>query len=877
MHIIRHSLTALLGLALLARLDAAAPEYVEGEVIVTFKSSSSQADARASLRRKSMDFARHFDRLSAKRGRQTGLIRDAGRTTAQLIATLGKLPGVESVEPNYLRRLNALPDDSAFSQLWSLRNTGQTVNGITGTPGADIHFVEADDLNRIPAGEIVLGIMDSGVDIAHPDLAANIWINPGEIPGDGIDNDGNGYIDDVHGYDFVSLDADPANTISHGTHVAGTAAAVGNNALGIIGVAHRARILPLKVGADGGDITTAAIVDALEYATALKNTGVNIVALNASFGGSGASNAERDAIQMAGDAGILLSASAGNESSNNNTIRTYPASYRLPNMIVVAASTPDDTLSTYSNYGSTTVDLAAPGDNILSTTPSSVSLKVGATSYAATRFGNAEASTGLSGTIIDCGLGNAPSDFPPQVAGNIALMLRDSTSYSTKVANAMAAGATAAIIRNSSGIAISPTSSALNTTRTDWIPAYWIGKTSGDALVSILPQPGEIVVSGKYQPMSGTSMAAPHVTGAAGLAAMNFPADSMTARRARLIAAVDTLPALQDKVVTSGRLNLLKLVDADSDGLADWRPRVTTDTLPDTIVGDPYSQTLAAAGGVAPLVWNIADGSTPDGLALDADGALAGSATEAGVAGFIVAVTDATGAVGSATFTLTVTASGPLDHFTWDHAPALAYAGRSFAVGISARDAQERVVPDAAGPVNLIAPAGITPGSVSLSAGRYVGHVQIASAADEIVLTASSGAADGASAPIDILASTSTANDGLPDAWKNLHGLATATNVADLDPDGDGLTNRQEFMAGTDPASAASTFAATTTPSGDGTHLELRWPSVAGRLYRVSTSTDLQSWTPLTPPLLPDAEGPQTYTVPLGNDPKVFFRVEITP
>ena len=282
---------------------------------------------------------------------------------------------VESIEPNFALSLDdtallGRPDDDAFSSQWALHNTGQS----RGTPDADIDAPEAWDVTTGSAG-VVVGVIDTGIDITHPDLVGNLWTNPGEIAGDGIDNDGNGYVDDLHGWDFVDNDAAPTDRNGHGTHVAGTIGAVGDNAQGVAGVSWDVQLMALRfLGADGSGYVSDAI-EAVDYATTMRTRyGVNVVATNNSWGGGGYSAALRAAIARAGQAGILFVAAAGNggyDGVGDNTDRqaSYPAGYDLSNVISVAATDRNDDLASFSNYGSRTVDLAAPGVSILSTLP----------------------------------------------------------------------------------------------------------------------------------------------------------------------------------------------------------------------------------------------------------------------------------------------------------------------------------------------------------------------------------------------------------------------------------------------------------------------------------------------------------------------------
>ncbi|MCB8753135.1 S8 family serine peptidase [Planktothrix agardhii 1810] len=220
-------------------------------------------------------------------------------------------------------------------------------------------------------------MIDTGVDYDHPDLSANIWTNPGEIAGDGIDNDSNGYIDDVRGWDFAYNDNNPMDVHGHGTHVAGTIAGKGNNGVGVTGVAWNAKIMPLKFLNDSGSGSLSNAILAINYATA---KGVKLT--NNSWGGGGYTQALYDAINTAGQQGALFIAAAGNSSQNTDTTPAYPASYDLANIISVASTTRTDGLSWFSNYGATTVDLGAPGSDIYSAWPNSTYNTISGTSMA---------------------------------------------------------------------------------------------------------------------------------------------------------------------------------------------------------------------------------------------------------------------------------------------------------------------------------------------------------------------------------------------------------------------------------------------------------------------------------------------------------------
>jgi len=283
----------------------------------------------------------------------------ANSNLSQMRIALQNTAGVERVEYNYRVSVLQIPNDAFFSQLWGFDNFGQT----GGIFNADINAPEAWDITTGSPNTLV-AVIDTGVDYTHPDLADNIWTNPGEIPGNGIDDDLNGYVDDIHGYDFAYNDGDPFDDFGHGTHVAGTIAAVGNNGIGVTGVNWQAKIMAVKMLDATGGGTTAAAVESVLYAT---NMGAKIS--NNSWGGGGFSQALLDAILAANDSGALFVAAAGNASSNNDLFPEFPASYDAPNIISVAATDHNDFMAYFSNYGATTVDLGAPGVSIYSTVP----------------------------------------------------------------------------------------------------------------------------------------------------------------------------------------------------------------------------------------------------------------------------------------------------------------------------------------------------------------------------------------------------------------------------------------------------------------------------------------------------------------------------
>ena len=263
---------------------------------------------------------------------------------------------VEYAEPNYIVYADATPNDPMFGSLWGLHNTGQT----GGTPDADIDGPEAWD-DRFDASDVVVADIDTGVDYKHEDLKDNMWENPGEIPGNGVDDDGNGFVDDIYGWDFVNNDNNPMDDNDHGTHTSGTIGAVGNNKIGVTGVCWNVQIMALKfLNASGSGSTTNAI-KCIEYA---KMMGAHLS--SNSWGGGGSSQALKDAIAKGPP---LFIAAAGNSNQNTDTIPHYPSSYDLRKIISVAATDHNDKRASFSNYGPKSVDLGAPGVNIMSTVP----------------------------------------------------------------------------------------------------------------------------------------------------------------------------------------------------------------------------------------------------------------------------------------------------------------------------------------------------------------------------------------------------------------------------------------------------------------------------------------------------------------------------
>lgn len=290
--------------------------------------------------------------------------RRRGRFDTSRLGSIVLSGGLEWIQNNYKVRAFNTPDDTFFALglMWNLDNNG--FFGI-GKTNVDIDGPEAWNIST--GGDVVVGVIDTGIYHKHPDLQANMWVNPGEVPGNRKDDDGNGFVDDVYGYDFVNEDGDPLDDMFHGTHCAGTIGGVGRNARGVPGVAWNIKLMGLKMLDSQGSGDTADAIRAIDYAIQMRRRGVNIRVLNASFGGGDHLPAFEEALRQANDAGIIFIAAAGNSGENNDQTPVYPANYRLPNVISVGALQFDGTLAPFSNFGATTVDVGAPGVAIWST------------------------------------------------------------------------------------------------------------------------------------------------------------------------------------------------------------------------------------------------------------------------------------------------------------------------------------------------------------------------------------------------------------------------------------------------------------------------------------------------------------------------------
>ncbi len=369
--------------------DAQPTAYSTNSLIVTYKAGTTQAQQSMANNGAAVQ---HFNNILG--GRLAKLTVETDDIHV-LMKRLRKHPAIENVELNYHISINepaAAVDDVHYNQLWSLKNTGQDINGVTGVAGADI---DAETAWQKTTGSkaVVVGVIDTGLNYNHEDLVNNVWTNFAELNGKpGIDDDGNGYIDDIHGWDAFDNDGDPMDENAHGTHVAGTIGAEGNNGIGVVGVNHEISIVGCRFLGPTGSGTTAGAIGCLDYMLAVKEiNGLNVKVTNNSWGGGPHSQALEDAIIKHNEAGILFVSAAGNNGSDNDKNDYYPANYNVPNVMSIASTTNKDNKSGFSQYGLSTVDMGAPGSDIASTGLGNTYIWMSGTSMASPQVSGAAA------------------------------------------------------------------------------------------------------------------------------------------------------------------------------------------------------------------------------------------------------------------------------------------------------------------------------------------------------------------------------------------------------------------------------------------------------------------------------------------------------
>ncbi len=552
------------------------PAYKTGELLVKFNPDVGD-EARAALHAR-------IGSVMIRRLKISGLERvklRAGLDEDDAIRLYRDSGLVETAGKNHLRYPLATPNDPYFSSQWGMKKIGM------------------ENVWNITTGsrDVIIAVIDSGVDYNHPDLQGNIWINAAEQNGQpDRDDDGNGYTDDIYGWDFAGYDdgnpatydgdSDPMDSYGHGTHVAGIIGATGNNGVGVTGLNWTVRIMSLKVMEDSSSgFTESAIIEAIDYAMA---NGAQVV--NCSFGGTENSLNEYDAYDRLRAAGTIASIAAGNDRNNMDLgNKIYPACYNvdnickddeekdvfcpgLDNVLSIANSDTTDAIASSSNYGKTTVDVAAPGTSIYSTLPlpgtiASVRTIETATpaEYPAIGMAYAAVTTdaGISGTLYDCGMGY-PDQIPTAVAGNIALIQQgnnDGTAFYfyEKAANAQDAGAAGIIFYNNVTDNFDTNGGTLGSD-SNWVPAVSVTMVIGDALKDLPPATRKVTLinkpfSSSYGDKSGTSMAAPHVAGLAGMILGRCPSVGYADVKAAIIDSSDKIPDLAEKTASGGRIN----------------------------------------------------------------------------------------------------------------------------------------------------------------------------------------------------------------------------------------------------------------------------------------------------------------------------------
>jgi subtilisin family serine protease len=334
---------------------------VPGEVLVAFTRTPDQASLRAEV---------DADAVSPVGRGAIWRVHSGRRDVAALLASFASREDVAFVEPNYILYAVADSTDPRFPELWGLKNIGQVIAGVAGTPGADISASHAWDVT-LGTRNVVVGVVDTGIDYSHPDVAGNVWSAPASftltISGRTITCAAG-----THGFNAITKTCDPFDDNSHGTHVSGTIGAIGNNGIGVVGINRFASVMGLKFLSAVGSGTTADAISAIEFAVQTKQlfgAGANVRVLSNSWGGVAFSQALLNEINRANQNEMLFIAAGGNNNSNNDAVPFYPSSYEAPNLVAVAATDNRDGLAGFSNYGANSVHLGAPGVQVLSTVP----------------------------------------------------------------------------------------------------------------------------------------------------------------------------------------------------------------------------------------------------------------------------------------------------------------------------------------------------------------------------------------------------------------------------------------------------------------------------------------------------------------------------
>ena len=543
---------------LVGHVHTTSREYVQDEVLVRFKPAARKDDmvmpdvAAATHSKIGATVVREFKEVP---GLQLVKLPE-GVTVPDAVAMYGQNPAVLYAEPNYIRHEDVIPNDPLFNLQWGLHNTGQVIRGVRGTPGADIKAPEAWD-KVTGSRDVVVAVLDTGVDYNEPDLAPNI----------------------MRGYDFIMNNTNSMDRSGHGTHVAGIIAAAGNNGIGVSGVMWNAKILPLRfLGPSGGTVSDE--IRAISYAS---SHGTNVI--NMSYGSPGYSQAEKDAID---NSRTLCICAAGNAGTDNDKTPTYPGSYKSSNIIAVAATDQNDTLASFSNYGSDSVHVAAPGTNILSTNPPWTRLfrdpfnnfttwnvqppwNITTAHYASSPSSAMVSSPGGSKINASITLKN-PIDLTNKCGTTLVFYARLNTTANHDLfyIEASRDGVTWDTINGYSGDSNGWTILEFSLANFDNSPYLNIrfrlatdgspGSSSvyiDDVNIAAFDPSSE---QQNYIYLDGTSMATPYVSGLAGLVkAMNFSYSPIKIKDA-ILNNVDVEKSLSGKILTGGRINASKTI-----------------------------------------------------------------------------------------------------------------------------------------------------------------------------------------------------------------------------------------------------------------------------------------------------------------------------
>ena len=505
-----------------ALTDADLAPHRPGVILVRYTSDATEAD-RAGAR--STAKAAKSKKLSPRAQDTEVLTLAAGESVASAVTRLKGKAKIRYAEPDYVLTTSSTSDDPYYTNgsLWGMYGDATSPSNQYGS-GAG----EAWNQGYTGSSSVAVGVIDEGIQFTHPDLAANIWTNPDEIAGNGIDDDANGYIDDIHGWDFLNNN----NTVydgnstegsdTHGTHVSGTIGGIGGNGSGVAGVNWAVTIVSAKfLGPSGGYTSDAA--RGLDYLTALKvNKGLNIVTTSNSWGGGGSSSTMLDAINRAGNQGILFVAAAGNSTTNNDAAGSYPSNYECTNggtrgwdcVIAVASITSTGVLSSFSSYGATTVDIAAPGSSVSSTYP--------VDSYASLS-GTSMATPHVSGAIALCASIN-PALTARQLKRAVVNSVKPTTGLVGKVVNSgrLDVGAMVAACKApTAGVTGTPTSLTATAAGANRMNLSWTDGATDEQYYEIEQAPATNSVCGTFALIAtigadNTSFTAGGLTGATG-------------------------------------------------------------------------------------------------------------------------------------------------------------------------------------------------------------------------------------------------------------------------------------------------------------------------------------------------------------------------